>query len=127
MGRGPGGEAVTPTIGDRRPREGRCEKCDLPLCAATDGNCPPGVCHSEYYGNCAGEPIDWRTRALDAEAQLADAEARGRLHGLFAAAWALSDRTVTLPASSASSAVAVLLDGAFSEVVALAEATDDRR
>ena len=119
--------------GTRRPREGRCERCDRPLCAVTDETQCSGadVCHGGRWGcECDGTPIDWRARALAAEARLsvpatsadttrlhrirtrllelvpadgtmslwddvqrldralADAEARGRAHGLLAAAWA---------------------------------------
>jgi hypothetical protein len=68
-------------IGTRRPREGRCERCDRPL---TDlvwgvdfGN------HHDWYEDeptattcigedvlCRGPSVDWRARALAAEARL---------------------------------------------------------
>lgn len=64
-----------PNPGDRRPREGRCERCDRPLSdividdpemgtewPALDQpeHCPGGIL-------CGGPSVDWRARALDAE------------------------------------------------------------
>lgn len=40
---------------------------------------------------CRGTPIDWRARALAAEAALADAGASGRAHGAAAVALMLDD------------------------------------
>lgn len=97
-------------IGTRRPREGRCERCDRPLTGevyehfeaygadgrevrATDPEwlalvpTGDGECEGDKHV-CRGPSVDWRARALAAEAALQDAEARGRQHGLLAAAWA---------------------------------------
>lgn len=94
-------------IGTRRPREGRCERCDRPLTGevydyfeaygadgrevrATDPEwlaltpTRDGECEGDKHV-CRGPSVDWRTRALAAEAALADAEERGRLTGLFEA------------------------------------------
>lgn len=95
-------------IGTRRPREGRCERCDRPLTGevyehfeaygadgrevrATDPEwlalvpTGDGECEGDKHV-CRGPSVDWRARALAAEAALQDAEARGRQHGLLAAA-----------------------------------------
>lgn len=87
------------TIGERRPREGRCERCDRPLTdeafygiasAFAVFDASGERCRGDFY--CSA-PIDWRARALAAEAALADAEARGRAHGLLAACmWTLGEK-----------------------------------
>lgn len=94
---------MTPAIGTRRPREGRCAHCDKPLsdevyesfqpimftgpltwrsgptemewCPAED---QPDRCAGEEH-LCAGPSVDWRARALAAEAALKDAEGREAL------------------------------------------------
>lgn len=85
-----------PKIGDRRPREGRCERCDRPLtdvqelrriwfpASSDETHCVGGI-------SCREPPIDWRARALAAEAALAEAEASGRQHGLLAGAMVVAD------------------------------------
>lgn len=99
-------------IGTRRPREGRCDRCEKPLTdlvwetwesiAPWGAPLPPVTDWREQDGtdtHCAGDPfcdapeIDWCARALAAEADLADAEARGRQHGLFEAWCELYPRT----------------------------------
>lgn len=79
-------------IGTRRPREGRCERCEKPLTdlvwetwesiAPWGAPLPPVTDWREQDGtdtHCAGDPfcdapeIDWRARALAAEAALQDA------------------------------------------------------
>ena len=98
-------DAETPKVGDRRPREGRCERCDRPLtdevwttwvsreqelrriwfpASSDETHCVGGI-------SCRESPIDWRARALAAEAVLAAAEASGRQHGLLAGAMRLFD------------------------------------
>jgi hypothetical protein len=78
-------------IGTRRPREGRCERCDRPLTDETwllTCRCGCGQamwCADPHApGLCCGpigcvSPIDWRARALAAEAAMKDAEGREAL------------------------------------------------
>lgn len=90
--------------GDRKPRQGECARCGRPL-SDLEWNNSPGcwilpvtltndgpTCDAINASGqaCRGTPIDWRSRALAAEAALADAEARGRAHGLLAAAMLLA-------------------------------------
>ena len=91
-------DAETPKVGDRRPREGRCERCDRPLtdevwttwvsreqelrriwfpASSDETHCVGGI-------SCRESPIDWRARALAAEAALAlpsDDYVRGYTNG----------------------------------------------
>lgn len=89
---------MNPQPGDRRPREGRCERCDRPLSDEVwvvpehrrdagwrvaydeDSKCPARKNggyeneHGDHIGphddECTGESIDWRARALAAEARV---------------------------------------------------------
>lgn len=94
-----------PKVGDRRPREGRCARCDRPL--TDEFRSPPCTCgcgrasewlaadstdsHCRGDWTCSGPFVDWRARALAAEAALAEAEASGRQHGLLAGAMVVAD------------------------------------
>lgn len=76
-----------PKVGDRRPREGRCDRCDRPLtdevfiatcpcgCGAKrarwdDADADSASCAGGW--RCDGPAVDWRARALAAEAALAE-------------------------------------------------------
>lgn len=79
-----------PEIETRRPRAGRCERCDRPLTdevlvairpdwwewRADDPDDRDDVCPGTRSGHrqriCFGTPVDWRARALAAEAALAE-------------------------------------------------------
>lgn len=78
-----------PKVGDRRPREGRCERCDRPLTDVVwttwtpllPSDAAPVTDWREDDStdtHCVGDPlcnreeIDWRARALAAEAALAE-------------------------------------------------------
>lgn len=125
-------------IGTRRPREGRCERCGKPLtdeewCGSDwDWADPrPGECFGSY--GCSGPSVDWRARALAAEADLADAESRGRAHGLLAAAM-LAESTCEHADRRYRSIGSAYWDGAtdetsglLSDVLALAKETTDGR
>lgn len=94
-------DAETPKVGDRRPREGRCERCDRPLTdlvarpiewlsgtgvvwipdAESADRCAGsgGASWRDAHvlpGECTGAPVDWRARALAAEAEVADLRSR---------------------------------------------------
>lgn len=70
----------------------RCERCDLPRATADDwmryvGGEGEHLCWADVASPCAGPRVDWRARALAAEAALAAdtpdmAVSRGRLAGL---------------------------------------------
>lgn len=133
-------DADVTAIGTRRPREGRCDRCDRPLTdlvwttwtpiALWGPEMPPVTDWREDASaddsRCMGEPfcdedaIDWKQRARAAEADLADAEARGRKHGLLAAAW-LANGPLHILGDSTATARRI-----SEQIIALAaEATDD--
>ena len=85
-----------PKVGDRRPREGRCERCDRPLTDVAwttwtpllPADAAPVTDWREGDStdtHCAGDPfcdapeVDWKARALAAEAEVADLRSRAHL------------------------------------------------
>lgn len=83
---------TTPQPGDRRPREGRCERCDRPLtdevwetwepiswtgqkfAPVTDWNLAsdqPDRCHGTH--ECSGERVDWKARCVELQVALREA------------------------------------------------------
>lgn len=92
-----------PKVGDRRPREGRCERCDRPLTDVAwttwtpllPADAAPVTDWREDDStdtHCVGDPlcnreeIDWRARALAAEASLSEIDTlRARVAELEAA------------------------------------------
>lgn len=89
---------TAPRVGDRRPREGRCERCDRPLTDYEWNASPPiwiaafdpgsGRCRGDFY--CSA-PIDWRCRCLQAEAERDAAFRDGARHGLLVGAWTVPE------------------------------------
>lgn len=93
---------MTTTTGQRE----RCEECDLPLATqqdydACDHDCPTcekcaAVCWSSFNLTRCSHPIDWRSRALAAEARLAGTEgavepAREEVEALVESLWDASE------------------------------------
>ena len=77
----------------------RCERCDLPRATADDwmryvGGEGEHLCWADVASPCAGPRVDWRARALAAEARVRTLETDVRLAREFAdvkdreAAWA---------------------------------------
>lgn len=72
---------TTPQPGDRRPREGRCVRCDRPLTDETwssdEGQwqwdpdyLPDDTRCAGWPVLCRGPSVDWRARCLQAEADV---------------------------------------------------------
>lgn len=85
---------TAPRPGDRRQREGRCERCGRPLSDLEWNASPPMWVVAQGGGTqCMGGACDavaiWRARAKQAEAERDAAFADGARHGLLAAAMLL--------------------------------------